>query len=88
MVKCKDCNKEMRKVKTCTFQAIQINKEIYERDNKHFDVNKKCHDCNIENKKGNYHHFGCDVERCPRCKGQLISCNCKKEGLVFAKSLK
>ena len=51
---------------------------IYARDTTYFDWNDRCHDCGIENKIGNLHHFGCDVERCPRCGGQLISCNCKK----------
>lgn len=41
----------------------------------HFDEpSGRCHDCNI--KHGGYHHPGCDVERCPRCEGQLISCGC------------
>lgn len=31
-----------------------------------------CHDCGAG--PGQFHHFGCDVERCPICKGQLISC--------------
>jgi hypothetical protein len=34
-----------------------------------------CHDCFV--KKGEYHIPGCDVERCPKCKEQLISCDCK-----------
>ncbi len=34
-----------------------------------------CHDCNV--KVGQFHHFGCDWERCPFCRGQLISCNCR-----------
>ena len=34
----------------------------------------RCHDCNIVH--GGYHHPGCDVEKCPRCEGQLITCGC------------
>lgn len=34
----------------------------------------ECHDCGI--KEGNIHHFGCDMEGCPFCGGQLISCGC------------
>lgn len=33
-----------------------------------------CHDCNAS--QGSFHHPGCDMEVCPRCGGQLISCGC------------
>jgi len=34
-----------------------------------------CHDCNC--KEGELHMLGCDMERCPFCGHQLISCDCR-----------
>lgn len=44
--------------------------------NKFFDplVHERCHDCNV--KIGGIHHPGCDMEECPKCHKQLISCGC------------
>lgn len=83
MVKCNNCKQEMDREKSntsdsCTFQGIMINGEIRLRNTEYFDKNQYCHDCGILNKTGNIHHFGCDMERCPKCGGQLISCSCKK----------
>lgn len=35
----------------------------------------RCHDCNCL--LGEKHYDGCDVEECPFCHSQLISCDCK-----------
>ena len=83
MVSCQDCGKEMLdpKTETCDLNGLQIETgEILLRDAIQYDDGKRCHDCGILNSAGNYHHFGCDMERCPKCGGQLISCGC------FAKS--
>jgi hypothetical protein len=44
-----------------------------------------CHDCGC--KEGELHQYGCDMEECPFCGGQLLSCDCKyhKLGLFDAK---
>lgn len=35
----------------------------------------RCGDCGA--KVGGYHHPGCDLEPCPICGNQLISCDCQ-----------
>ncbi len=34
----------------------------------------RCPDCNVV--PGANHHWNCDQEHCPKCGGQLISCDC------------
>ena len=36
---------------------------------------RPCHDCRVL--KGEYRVPGCDVERCPACDGQLLTCDCE-----------
>ena len=40
---------------------------------------KTCHNCGVET--GKFHELGCDMEECPFCRGQLISCDCCYEYL-------
>ncbi len=44
-------------------------------------ISWKCHDCGVP--EGQIHEYGCDMERCPFCGRQLISCDCcyKKLGI-------
>ena len=35
---------------------------------------ERCGDCQAL--EGEYHELSCDLERCPFCGGQLISCDC------------
>lgn len=74
---CSHCGENMLHVDDCSANRfiIYADGEVWPASTESFDeADGRCHDCNIVH--GNYHHPGCDVERCPRCGGQLISCDC------------
>jgi hypothetical protein len=73
MATCTTCGKDMLKKGKigCLKEPIVIDGEKY--DQVSYD-GEKCHDCGVTN--GKFHHSGCDMERCPKCHGQLISCGC------------
>lgn len=77
MARCAGCGQEMTSPTTvsCTVQTVKFpdgnSLPSIPYGEEH---DRRCHDCNVE--PGGYHHPGCDMEYCPRCHGQLISCGC------------
>lgn len=63
------------------FTSFSVKGEVYkrikfgeERSNSYALKQTHCGDCLV--KKGYYHTLGCDLEICPKCGGQAISCSC------------
>lgn len=79
MAKCEACRREMMTACGCTFGYVRTFSGKYVRRFKvgeegHIQPGERCGDCGAL--YGNYHHPGCDIERCPICAGQLLSCDC------------
>lgn len=88
MAICTECNQEMTTATGCSAEQFDDFSDKVVRDRIRFGdetrfgpwgvergaVGTRCHDCGVE--FGQFHHPGCDVEECPRCHRQAISCDC------------
>ena len=97
MALCPACKREMLKVDGCTYNYMESDdgREVFKRIKvgdpgdmvaEHCSVDPatyRCGDCGA--KWGHYHHPGCDLESCPVCGEQLISCACNLEKYVVVK---
>lgn len=84
MAECPDCHREMQTVKSCTLKWVRIEGKWYRRSSECYaEIGHRCGDCRVIHTGKETHHQGCDNERCPKCGGQFIGCECKIE--YFAK---
>lgn len=82
MAKCEYCGREMTTAKGCTMKYIvakypsgwRVIKRERVGDEGWIGEGERCGDCGAE--YGQYHHYGCDIERCPVCGMQMIGCEC------------
>jgi len=84
MAVCTFCEREMREAgctletyddygDSVTYQRTRFGEESWW-ETLPFDPPVPCHDCGVG--LGDLHHPRCDMEQCPRCGGQAISCEC------------
>jgi hypothetical protein len=79
MAICLDCEREMLTAPSCVVSTLHIAGAAfpltpYGRDGTSAPGRARCGDCGVE--PGGFHHLGCDLQRCPRCRRQLFSCGC------------
>ena len=81
MSQCEYCEQDMNMSDGCTTTAYMLpgGQRIVARIKYESFAGERCHDCNAQH--GQYHHPGCDMEKCPICHGQAYGCDCFCKGL-------
>jgi hypothetical protein len=70
-----------QKILTYTLYGKSVSRVRYGGEQDDWDADSvPCHDCGVV--KGQLHVTNCDVEECPECGGQFISCDCPFEERV------
>ena len=87
---CMACKREMSKANGCTMKYVKTtNGKYFKRqkvgDEGWVEPGKRCPDCGA--KYGYFHHMMCDVEQCPICGLQLLSCDCDIEYFTKTKNV-
>ena len=73
MAACPDCHREMELAPSCVpVFAVTVGNKTFDRVRHPVSATDRCDSCNVL--PGGVHHFGCDMEPCPSCGGQLITC--------------
>jgi hypothetical protein len=80
MAICHWCAQEMSVASSCTVAAFHLDGRPFEMVAFGADTNggafgQRCGDCGVV--LGGLHHPGCDVQRCPSCRGQMATCGCR-----------
>jgi len=82
MTVCRYCGRKLSSLKGCKVKNIIIGDVIFERVPN--SLGEPCGNCGADD--GKIHHFGCDMESCPKCSGQLaFFCDCGEEVKLLGK---
>jgi hypothetical protein len=80
---CPFCGQDKRDAESCGGPMIQVAGRVYERvrlgqeSGNRWEEFDFCPECGVSH--GGLHHPGCDIEECPRCRTQYLSCDCGGE---------
>jgi hypothetical protein len=84
MTMCRLCDQDMLTAASCTVEALHRDGRTtptfpYGSDPGWRTRRGRCGDCGVA--VGGFHHLGCDIQVCPGCRGQLITCGCRWDEL-------